>query len=135
MYIEGVYDNRFQVAVNKEGRWIPIAYADHLDEAQDVARRAHRRHGAARITQGDELVDTFGRAQSGSLIGPNPRVVLDVDDTDMQSLDKSRDLIVARMDNLSLTLGKAIKMGGYAFAAAGLLALLVLYRTRGGKAT
>lgn len=126
----GAWDNRFGVAVNFAGGWTTIAYADHVDEASHVAERARKRYPAVRITQAGEVVESFGTPtfgvqtrSSGSLLGPRPRVQIDLDDSD-------RDMLVARVDKLTKELQRGITLGGIAFGVAGVLLLVSILRGR-----
>ena len=119
----GAWDNRFGVAVLHNGRWTTIAYADHHDEALEVAEKAKRRYQGVKVMQAGELVDTFGIQPSGSLIGPNPRVNVNIDDAD-------RDMLIARVDTLTQQLQKGIKLGTYAFGTAAILMLILILRNK-----
>jgi hypothetical protein len=126
----GAWDNRFGVAVNRMGRWTTIAYADHADEADEVAEKARKRYPAVRITQAGEVIESFGEEvfgvaarASGSLLGPNPRVKVDLDDADLTALTN-------RVDKLTTQLQRGITLGGVAFSVAAVLLLINIFRAR-----
>jgi hypothetical protein len=141
MLLPTAYDNRYRVTVARDGRWITIAYADHEDEALEVANKARKHHPGVRISQGEDVLESFGEAprrarrvvrrprfaaKSKSLLGPNPRVVVDLDNADLARLEKQSNELLQRVDKLTAEIGRSVKMGAIAFTIAGVLALLVL---------